>query len=415
MSARSEQQARQAGMSLVGMAVILTMVAIMAASMVGPMLRRIERGGIKSAKDSLRAVRDEILGYAWEHCDLPVELPGRHSGRMVKDIKYFVPKSLTRGRDLDRESESFSLVIGGDRVDGVAFVLVAPGRNQSFEVDTGYAPTPDKPLRLGVLDRSSESGSAFFDDVYMYVTLDSLKCGGVDLDHKRLSQGVARGVMPNAGNPAKGVVENGKLFLLVEEGRHNGAVAAWYAGSPGDDYCDGTGICPLGRGLRAFFTCRASGKVDGFTFALTGVRNARGDSLYKGADFWKQAVGGVGQSNGYGACNRDCVGDAGLLAPKTAVEFDLSSFWQTASTAENIVVGDPTRRAPGGSLLGGVRQTALERPPMFRRRGSRVRPAVLRQRVHLCLRRRRSRLRLPAHPLAAPIQRIRAVIRATAL
>ena len=235
---------------------------------------------------------------------------------MAKEIQYFVPDSLTRGRDLDRESDAFSLVIGGDRVDDVAFVLVAPGRNQSFEVDTGYAPSSDKPLQFGGYNRASGSGSAFFDDVYVYATLNSLKCGGVDLDRKHLAQGLARGIVPNAGNPAKGEVMKGKLLLRVEEGNHNGAAAAWYAGSPGDDYCDGTGVCPFGRGLRTIFTYRATGKVDGFTFALAGVRNARGDSLYTRGDFWNQAVGGIGQSNGYGSCNRDCVDDAGFLAPK---------------------------------------------------------------------------------------------------
>ncbi|MBF0225590.1 MAG: hypothetical protein HQK76_09065 [Desulfobacterales bacterium] len=130
------------------------------------------------------------------------------------------------------------------------------------------------------------------------------------------------------------------------QGKNQGAACMWYQGSLNESICDNTGICPFSKGIRVYFTIRvsrpwgSSHNLSGFTFAVLGADNNIYGSLPITA-----ICGGIDQSNGYGGNNYDTSEESPVLAPKVAVEFDLSGDRRFGATLGTPGDPDPNHTA----------------------------------------------------------------------
>ncbi|MEF3168313.1 MAG: prepilin-type N-terminal cleavage/methylation domain-containing protein [Deltaproteobacteria bacterium] len=189
---------RNAGFTLIEMAIILVVIGILTglgAGMISPMIKRIKTN---ETKDTLAAAAEGVVSYAALHKEIPTlaEIPSvaRTMGDSWKKDLLYVPDGLLTTPDIcGRSSTGLSVIqCGADPacttpriVQNAAFVLASGGENMNIQLGTGaFAGCPAGKTCIRVWDTGTPdldgysadmSRNESFDDLVTWITLDELR------------------------------------------------------------------------------------------------------------------------------------------------------------------------------------------------------------------------------------------------
>ena len=173
--------------TLIEAAIILVIVGLIAAAVFPRIIKTVQKESVLEGKDTLRAAREEIIGFAIERCCLPdtrAEGLGHLQGRWVDTLIYRNATELgcatleAANQTIQDVTTPTTLSVNasdGVVTDDIAFYLASPGKdgqpNQPYDTD------------IAVKDYRDE-GPAYYDDLVDFVTREYLRevtdgvCGG---------------------------------------------------------------------------------------------------------------------------------------------------------------------------------------------------------------------------------------------
>jgi len=337
--------------TLIEMAVIVIIVGVLLATFLPRMLSSIKGDAVKDSRNYLRQARDEIIGYAYMHGNLPADLLKitHRTDVWGQPFVYIVARDATGGalgdyltgaganvNNMDNTNLSVQKGTGGSSEPDIAFIIMSKGADLTEQYGESGAGTLSHVVTIyshGFSDPGDPNPLVQndpYDDMVEYVTLEYLKTKAeeaagqtpapqgsdvsfssdlADFDKSGVTDpyGQAQGTVTIN---ADGTVSLGGGTIPTSRG------CLWYQGDNAAGNCV-NGVCNLNFGLRVFFRFKFNdvdnsvGSGDyraGFTFAVIDGDND------------PNVCGRLGHTIGY-ACESSVPADC-ILPEKMAVEVD---------------------------------------------------------------------------------------------
>ncbi|MGM0611443.1 MAG: type II secretion system protein, partial [Thermodesulfobacteriota bacterium] len=252
------------GFTLIEMAIVLVVIGLIVGTIVPLLVTQTETAKLKQGKEKLRAIRDEVIGYAYQHNKRLPDLAEfenlGHSRDLWGDDYFFyrVASDLTTMNICDAKDNSTMDLRLPDGDKKVAFVVSSKGPNFVQQIN-------DNGSMVKVYPVGSDVNNREFDDLYEYVTLGHLQSklcssadngdsgdGGTDIS---FAKNIAEfNHIIESQNGVINVDENSKTITIGgSEDLASGCI--WYGQDTGP--CT-EGVCDLGSGFRAFFRFKST-------------------------------------------------------------------------------------------------------------------------------------------------------------
>jgi type II secretory pathway pseudopilin PulG len=154
-----DRKKSNAGFSLIEMSFIIIIFGLIVGTIVPLLVSKIQQDKVREARDIVRMVRDEVIGYYYaENCTFPTDLS---NATLRRD-----PWGNSLGYD-----HNATIVINSNTIQQVFFV-VSSGKNLRFDYDYNNATQEYSFSNYG--EPSFMSNDRIFDDIFEYVKNSTL-------------------------------------------------------------------------------------------------------------------------------------------------------------------------------------------------------------------------------------------------